>query len=143
MTKTRKGSVAVTAVAREDLLQLAQFRRSLRKVLADSEDICVEAGLTSQRFQALLAIASMDAPVSVGDLAGELMLKHHSAVELVDRLAQAGLIARVADAQDKRRVLLSLTARGGQALHHLAARHLAQLDEARQALMHGLQGKTN
>jgi DNA-binding MarR family transcriptional regulator len=48
------------------------------------------------------------------------------------------LIARVADAQDKRRVLLSLTAKGAQALNHLAAQHLAQMDEARDSIMRGL-----
>lgn len=138
MTKPRKGSAGAIKIQRADLLQLAQFRRGLRKVLADSEEICVEAGLTSQRFQALLAIASIDEPMSIGDLAGELMLKHHSCVELADRLAQAGLIARAADAQDKRRVLLSLTAKGAQALNHLAAEHLAQMDEARESIMRGL-----
>ncbi len=138
MTKTRKSSAAALKIEPRQLLQLAQFRRGLRKVLADSEEICVEAGLTSQRFQAMLAIASVNEAMSVGDLAAELMLKHHSCVELVDRLAQAGLIARVADAQDKRRVLLSLTSKGVQALNHLAAEHLAQLDDARGEIMRGL-----
>lgn len=138
MTSPRKSSLVATKVARADLLQLAQFRRGLRKVLADSEEICVDAGLTSQRFQALLSIASADEPISVGDLATDLMLKHHSAVELADRLAQAGLISRVSDVQDKRRVLLTLTTKGAQALSHLAARHLAQMDEAREVIMRGL-----
>lgn len=138
MTKPRKSSAVAIKIERTQLLQLAQFRRGLRKVLADSEEICVEAGLTSQRFQALLSIASVSEPMSVGDLAADLMLKHHSCVELADRLAQAGLIARVADAQDKRRVLLSLTAKGAQALNHLAAEHLAQMDEARDSIMRGL-----
>lgn len=138
MTKPRKSSAVAIKIERTQLLQLAQFRRGLRKVLADSEEICVEAGLTSQRFQALLSIASVSEPMSVGDLAADLMLKHHSCVELADRLAQAGLIARVADAQDKRRVLLSLTAKGAKALNHLAAEHLAQMDEARDSIMRGL-----
>lgn len=138
MTKPRKSSAVAIKIERTQLLQLVQFRRGLRKVLADSEEICVEAGLTSQRFQALLSIASVSEPMSVGDLAADLMLKHHSCVELADRLAQAGLIARVADAQDKRRVLLSLTAKGAQALNHLAAEHLAQMDEARDSIMRGL-----
>ena len=138
MTKPRKSSAVAIKIERTQLLQLAQFRRGLRKVLADSEEICVEAGLTSQRFQALLSIASVSEPMSVGDLAADLMLKHHSCVELADRLVQAGLIARVADAQDKRRVLLSLTAKGAQALNHLAAEHLAQMDEARDSIMRGL-----
>lgn len=138
MTKPRKSSAVAVKIERTQLLQLAQFRRGLRKVLADSEEICVEAGLTSQRFQALLSIASVSEPMSVGDLAADLMLKHHSCVELADRLVQAGLIARVADAQDKRRVLLSLTAKGAQALNHLAAEHLAQMDEARDSIMRGL-----
>lgn len=140
MTSARKSS-AVAPVSRKDLLQLAQFRRGLRKVLADSEEICVEAGLTSQRFQALLAIASSDEPMSVGDLATELMLKHHSTVELADRLSQAALIERFSDTQDKRRVLLSLTPKGTQALNYLASKHLAQMEEARKSIMHGLAAK--
>lgn len=58
-------------------------------------------------------------PVTIGDLAERLRLRHHTTVELVDRLSEAGLVERVLDPSDQRRVLLKLTG--------LAADHLAEL----------------
>ena len=48
----------------------------------------------------------------MGDLARDLMTKHHSAVGLADRLVRAGLIVRNSDPADRRRVTLALTPRG-------------------------------
>jgi DNA-binding MarR family transcriptional regulator len=112
------------------------FRRQIRQILADSEHACSEYGLTTQRFQALLTIRTFEghSGPSVGDVADRLLLRHHSAVELVGRLETAGLVTRVSDPNDRRRVLLALTEFGAQQLEALTSIHLAGLSDARTAL---------
>lgn len=118
---------------------LAGFRHALRQLMADSEQICGASGLTTQRFQALLAIrASKEQCMSVGALAEELILKHHSAVELAGRLEQAGLIHRKNDPNDKRRVLLGLTQAGAARLDELAREHRAGLGQNRDIIIESL-----
>jgi len=140
-TKAGKVSAPDPAPELEDAhyAALAGFRRALRQVMADSENICAGLGLTTQRFQALLAIRAFPAQaMSVGDLAEELVLKHHSAVELAGRLEQAGLVARKGDPQDKRRVLLTLTALGAERLTDLARAHSLELGKTRDVMIRTL-----
>ena len=76
--------------------------------------------------------------MSVGALAEELVLKHHSAVELAGRLEQAGLVARQSDPGDKRRVLLTLTEIGAARLQELAREHGEGLAKSREAIIESL-----
>jgi hypothetical protein len=118
---------------------LAGFRRALRQLMADSEQICAATGLTTQRFQALLAIRTAPGQaMSIGALADELVLKHHSAVELAGRLEQAGLVSRKGDPTDKRRVLLTLTPAGGARLSELTRAHGLGLGKARNVIIRTL-----
>ena len=115
---------------------LAQFRLQVRTFLAFSETAAQRAGLTPQQHQALLAIkgfAGADA-ASIGDVARFLLIRHHTAVGLVDRISKLGLIKRVADPQDARRVLVKLTAKGEQKLQVLSRIHLQELRAASPAL---------
>jgi len=92
------------------------FRTSLRRFQRWSEDEARAAGLTHVQHQLLVAIKGhpgTSAP-TVGDLAGYLLLRPHSAVELVDRAEAAGLVRRVPDAADARVVRVELTNRGDQ-----------------------------
>ena len=111
---------------------LAQFRYQLRKFLSFSEAAAHGAGLTSQQHQALLAIKGFSGtqPVSVGDLAGLLLVRHHTAVELVDRMAKLGLLARMVDHDDSRRILLKLTRKGERKLQTLSKIHFEELQAA-------------
>lgn len=112
-----------------DYAALARFRHALRKFLAFSEEAAGTAGLTSQQHQALLAIAglSQDGALSIGELAEILILRHHSVVELVDRLGKLGLVERMADPADGRRVLVRLSEAGRQKLQALSETHLKEL----------------
>ena len=94
-----------------DYSALAEFRYVLRRFLDFSEKAARKAGLTPRQHQALLVVKGFrnGAPISVGDLAERLIIHHHSAVELTDRLVEAGLVVRLPDPHDQRRVLLSLT----------------------------------
>jgi DNA-binding MarR family transcriptional regulator len=112
-----------------DYKALATFRYAVRRYLAFAEAGARSVGLTSQQHQALLAIKAQ-APtrtMSVGDLAAELLLKHHSAVELVGRLEKAGFTQRTVDPDDRRRVLISLTALGEEVMAALSASNLREL----------------
>jgi DNA-binding MarR family transcriptional regulator len=109
-------------------LPLASFRHALRRFLAASETISRNAGVTQQQYQAMLAIAAWpDGAMSVKDLSEELLLTHHAAVQLVDRLAKAGLAQRSPSSVDRRSVELSLTESGSALLDDLASLHLAEM----------------
>jgi len=119
-----------------DYQALSEFRYVLRQFLAFSGDAAREVGLTAQQHQALLAIKGLAAPdgASVGDIARFLLIRHHTAVELVDRMAKLKLIGREGDPQDARRVLVRLTAKGEQKLRSLSRIHLDELGAAAPAL---------
>ncbi|UEM12516.1 MarR family transcriptional regulator [Bradyrhizobium barranii subsp. barranii] len=136
---TRPASAAPSkggAMREADYAALAQFRYQLRTFLAFSEAAAQSAGLTPQQHQALLAIKGLAAPdgASVGDIARFLLIRHHTAVELVDRMAKLKLIGREGDPQDARRVLVRLTAKGEQKLRSLSRIHLDELSAAAPAL---------
>lgn len=116
---------------------LAAFRRALRGFLAFSEQVAQAAGLPAQQYQALLAIKGFPGrdQVTVGELARELLLAHHSASELADRLADKGLLVRAADPRDRRRTLLTLTAEAEVILGRMALTHLEELRRIQPALL--------
>jgi len=108
---------------------LAEFRYALRKFLHFSETAAMALGLTPQQHQALLAIKGFPGrqPVTVGELAERLQVKHHSAVGLVDRLVADRHLRRVASSGDRRQVGLDLTPRGEAVLEQLSSTHREQL----------------
>ena len=118
-------------LTREDFEHLLAFRVSLRRFQRWSEDQAREAGLTHVQHQLLVAIKGHPGaqPPTVGDLAGYLLLRHHSAVELVDRAEAAGFVRRVQDHADGRLVRVALTAKGDRCLNEMTPAHLAQLHD--------------
>jgi DNA-binding MarR family transcriptional regulator len=117
--------------------RLAEFRYLIRCFLEFSEVAAVRAELTSRQHQALLMIKGAPEGIlpTIGYLAERLRVQHHSAVELVDRLAEAGLITREPDAVDRRRVQLKLTRVAETRLGRLSASHLDELQRLRPALL--------
>lgn len=120
---------APTELSLRDYQLLAEFRYLLARFLAFSEAAAQESGLASRQHQALLAIKGYPdgANVTVGRLAERLGIRHHSAVGLVDRLVTSGYLTRVVDANDRRRIFLSLTKRGEEILSELSAIHREEL----------------
>lgn len=111
-----------------DFTRLADFRHGLRKFLQFSETAAAAEGLTPQQHQALLAIRGhAGAAMNVGVLAERLCLKHHTTVELVQRLEKAGLVAKRPSPEDRRAVLLELTAEGAARLGRLSRCHRDEL----------------
>ncbi len=109
--------------------ELLAFRTALRRFLRWSERQAAAAGITAQQHQLLLAIRGHEGPAAptVGEVAEHLLVRHHSAVELVDRAEQAGLVVRDVDEHDRRVVRLALTPAGRRILGRLSAAHLEEL----------------
>ncbi|MFO7170850.1 MAG: MarR family transcriptional regulator [Chloroflexota bacterium] len=108
---------------------LAAFRYELRRFLRFSEEAARAAGIEPRQHQALLAVKGFPQRdrVTIGELAEQLQIKHHSAVELVGRLVALGLLERVPGTEDRRQVFVKLTPRGEELLEGLAAVHRAEL----------------
>lgn len=123
------GAPAARPVTTADYRHLLEMRTGLRRFLRWSQDRARAAGVTPAQHQLLLAVRGHAGPgdPSVGDIARHLLLRHHSAVQLVDRAVVAGLIARRRDAADRRRVQVTLTPEGNRILESLAAEHLEEL----------------
>ena len=113
-----------------DYARLAAFRQALREFLRFSEEAAAREGLTAQHYQAMLILraGAGESGVSINDLARQLLIRHNSAVGLVDRLVREGLVTREASAADRRRVDLRLSPRGRQLLARLAAIHRRELE---------------
>jgi DNA-binding MarR family transcriptional regulator len=109
----------------ERYVALAGFRYALRRFLAASEAISRLAGVTPQQYQALLAIKAWPGEtMAVKDLADQLLLTHQAAVQMLDRLARAGLAEREPSSEDRRSVIIRLTPRGETLLSELSLQHL-------------------
>jgi len=129
-TKSRDETTPVR-LRDDDFARLLAFRDGLRRFLRWSEAQAREVGLTPKQHQLLLAIRGHGSPPSIGDIAGHLLLRHNSAVELVDRAVAAGLVDRVDDPSDHRVVRLHLTEHGAESVAALAGAHLEELARMR------------
>jgi len=114
-------------IDRQRYLGLANFRYAVRRFLAASERISAESGITTQQYQSLLTDAATTETLAMKDLAEDLLLQPHAAVQMVDRLQKLGLAERRASPLDGRVVLVALTDKGETLLDGLAERHLAEI----------------
>ena len=119
----------MTGLRDADFERLATFRYALRQFLHFSEAATARVGLTGQQYQAMLVVRSRGGrgPVTINDLARQLLIRHNSAVGLVDRLCALGLMSRTRVADDRRKVRLRLTHKGEQVLGRLASVHRLKL----------------
>jgi DNA-binding MarR family transcriptional regulator len=115
-----------------DYESLAELRYQIRKFLSFSERAARAAGLEPRQHQLLLALKGLSAGVRprIGELAERLQIQHHSAVELVNRLAEAGYVRRRRSGDDRREVLLALTPKGDKTLRDLSLHHKRELRTA-------------
>jgi len=118
------------SVSGEEYEALAAFRHALARFLGFSETAAATAGLTPRQYQALLALKGGGGTLTVGELAQRLLLHHHSAVGLVDRLERLGLAKRSADPRDGRRVHVAPTRKGERQVARLAALHRDELRDS-------------
>lgn len=116
---------------------LAEFRHALRVFQRFSEQAAREVGITPAHHQLMLAIKGWpgDRPPSISDLAEMLQLRHHSAVELIQRAGHAGLVASTPDPEDGRRQLTTLSDRGETILASLSVMHRDELRRFRTEML--------
>ena len=128
-----------------DYATLAEFRYQIRRFLAFSEDAARSSGLDAQQHQLLLALKGFpaDTAPTIGALAERLHIRHHSAVGLVDRLDEKGLVTRRVDPGDRRCVHVHVTRQGEAVLRRLTAIHEEELSTAGPALLRTLQRLMN
>lgn len=124
------------ALTDRDYQHLLEFRTGLRRFLRWSEEQARTAGLTPAQHQLLLAVRGHPGPdaATINDVAEALLLRHHSATELVDRTVAGGWLRRVRDPDDHRVVRLELTVGGRRTLARLSALHLEELAQLRRGI---------
>jgi DNA-binding MarR family transcriptional regulator len=122
----------------EDYENLLAFRTSLRRFLHWSQTQARAVGLTPAQHQLLVAIKGHpgNQDPTISELAEYLLLRHHSVVELVDRAANAGVVARSRDAEDGRLTRVTLTPDGEARLSRLGPAHLDELRNLAPVLDH-------
>jgi DNA-binding MarR family transcriptional regulator len=122
------------------LRSMAEFRYQLRRLLNFSEQVSERCGVGAQQYQLMQVIAAMPEgqDASITYLAERMVLRHNSAVELVDRAQRVGLVRRVTDSKDMRRSLVQMTPEGEEILHRMIAEHLTELPSRSKDLLDAL-----
>lgn len=112
-----------------DYRAMAELRYEVRRYLRFSENAARAAGLEPQQHQLLLALKGLPAGKrpTISVLAERLQIQHHSAVELIDRLASRRLVRRYRSRTDRREVYVRLTESGEQVLKELSLHHLHEI----------------
>ncbi len=130
-SRTHAGRVAV------DYYTLAELRYQIRRFQHQRETAARAAGVAPQQYLLLLQVKGLEGrqPTTIGTLAERLRIRHHAAVQLVDRLVQRGMVARRRGVVDRRGVLVEITPRGEAVLRRLALYSLAELETAGPLLM--------
>jgi DNA-binding MarR family transcriptional regulator len=129
-----------TKLTLHDYQSLAELRHQIRCFLHFSETAARAAGLEPRQHQLMLSLKGLppNARPRIGELAERLQIQHHSAVELVNRLADGGYVRRQRGGQDRREVLLALTSKGEKVLRELSLHHRAELQNAGPSLVASL-----
>ena len=124
-------------LGKADFESLAAFRYAIRRFRRFGESVARVEGLTPQQHELLVAIKGFpgEDPPSVTDLAQRLQLRTQSMVGLLDRVEALGLLVRVRDESDRRRVWIALTDAGHAKLHRLSTLHRDELRSIRAALL--------
>jgi DNA-binding MarR family transcriptional regulator len=119
---------------------LAELRYLLRKFVREGDSIARSAGLEPQQYLLLLAIRGLPdgEEATIRALADRLALKHHSAVELIDRLESHGYVRRSRSRDDRRRVLVALLPRGEKLLEQVARHRISELRASGTALVNAI-----
>ena len=114
----------------EDYDALASFRYAMRKFLSFSrQTLAAEADLTPEQYEALLALKAFagSTGLTISELSERLQVKHHTAVSLVDKLAEAHVVRREPGRNDRRLVFVNLTPTGEKILAKVARLHRNEL----------------
>jgi DNA-binding MarR family transcriptional regulator len=119
---------------------LAEMRCRIRKFVREGDGVASAAGLEPQQYLLLLMIRGIPEgqEATVSNLAERLALKHHSVVELIDRLETHGYVRRNRSREDRRSVLVSLLPRGEKMLEEVAQHRISELRATGAALVNAI-----
>jgi DNA-binding MarR family transcriptional regulator len=128
-------------ITSEEYRALAELRYRIRLFLREGDATAHAGGLEPQQYQMLLAIRGMEesVPATIGALAERLAIKHHSAVELIDRLERRGYVKRFRDKDDRRQVHVMLLSRGEKALAGVVKDRITELRATGAALVRAIE----
>jgi DNA-binding MarR family transcriptional regulator len=128
------------SMSSDEFRALAEFRYQIRQFLNGSEQAARSTGLEPQQYLFLLALRGLPAgrTATIRELAERMQLRHHSAVEMVNRLERQQLLRRERSRTDRRQVILHLTPRAAKILSRLARQRIAELRTAAPALVRAL-----
>ena len=120
---------------------LAELRYRIRLFLKEGDAAARSAGLEPQQYLMLLAIRGLppEMPGKIQTLADRLALKHHSAVELVDRLERRGYVRRSRGKEDRRQVLVSLLPKGQKVLDRVVQQRISELRASGRELVRAIE----
>lgn len=130
-----------TEISITEYRALAELRHRIRLFLKEGDATARTVGLEPQQYMMLLAIRGLpaDEDASIRTLANRLALKHHSAVELIDRLEKRGYVRRSRSRTDRRQVLISLQPRGRRILEQVASQRISELRASGASLVKAIQ----
>lgn len=135
----------MSVLSQREYTDLLAFRTALRRFERWSEQQARDVGLTPAQHQLLLAVKGHPdrRGPTMSEVADYLNVRHHSAVGLVDRTAEAGLVARVRDTEDARSVRIALTRTGERRIRQLSELHVTELRRLAPILAHLTEGETH
>jgi DNA-binding MarR family transcriptional regulator len=118
-----------TEITTDEYRALSELRYRIRHFLQEGDVVSRGIGLEPQQYLLLLAIRGLPEgeEATIRTLAERLALKHHSAVELIDRLEAHGYVRRTRGRDDRRRVLVSLLPRGERLLEQVVRHRINEL----------------
>jgi DNA-binding MarR family transcriptional regulator len=127
-------------ITTQEYQALAELRYRIRQFLHEGDAVAHAAGLEPQQYLLLLSIRGLPQgeEATIRALADRLALKHHSAVELIDRLEMNGYVRRSRGRDDRRRVLVSLLPRGERLLQEVARHRITELRANGHALVRAI-----
>ena len=116
---------------------LSELRYRIRRFLQEGDATAREAGLEAQQYLLLLAIRGLPdgEQATIRTLAERLSLRHHSTVELIDRMEARGYVKRSRGREDRRQVLVSLQPRGEKLLEQVVDQRIIELRSNGRALV--------
>lgn len=129
-----------TRITTPEYQALAELRHRILIFLKEGDSVARAAGLEPQQYLMLLTIRGLAREIdpSIRNLAERLALKHHSAVELIDRLEKRGYVKRSRSLQDRRQVLITLQPSGHRVLDSVARQRISELRSSGKALVNAL-----
>ena len=119
---------------------LSELRYLIRRFLQEGDATARQAGLEPQQYLLLLAIRGLGPgkEASIRTIAERLALRHHSTVELIDRMEGHGFVKRTRGREDRRQVLVSLQPRGEKLLEKVVAQRIVELRSHGHALVEAI-----